>query len=93
LVGIGVDTTSTIRWQGFCILRSQIKIDVFGSALAISGRLPSENVISVARYYLGGGNRVGEIGREGVGNKLMIPVMSTLNPKVRDLGGERIGSD
>jgi len=40
---------------------------------------------------LGGGNRVGEFSREGVGNKLMVRVLSTLNPKVKDLGGEGVG--
>ena len=58
LVGIEVDTTSTIRWQRFNILRSKMKVDVFGSALAISGGFPSENIIRVAQYYLGGGNRL-----------------------------------
>jgi len=70
-----------------------VKIDIFGSALTISGRLPSENVLSVGQNDLDGGNRVGDFSREGVGNKLMVPVLSTLNPKVRDLGGEGVGGD
>jgi hypothetical protein len=46
-------------------MRSQIMVDVFGNALTISGRLPSENVIRVTKNHLGRGNRVGELGGEG----------------------------